>query len=109
MKLLDVLPEPEDNQQTVAYYHLQDSHVSFLKAHPSTQVVQVEPLQADKYTGDFFGLLDYLRVSKKYHYVVMRVNGLYSSGDFAGKDKEILLPPLDEVNKIFTIYNSLET
>ena len=109
MKLLDLLPEAEENQKDVAYFHLQDSHVSFLKAHPATRVTQVEPLQADKYTGDFFGLLDYLRVGKKYHFVVMRVNGLYSSGDFDGEMQSVLIPPLDEVNKIFTIYNSLET
>lgn len=52
----------------------------------------IEAWIADKYQGDFDGLLNHLTVPKQYHYLIRRINGLFDSGDFTGQATSILIP-----------------
>lgn len=109
MSLLDMLSIPEDVVKERDYYELFESHVTYLKNLSSTQVTSITEHQASIYQGDFYGLLYKLGVEKKYHYPIMRVNGLLASSNYDGKTTEIILPSLSEMNAITTIYSSNET
>ena len=106
--LKDNIPEPDDDIADVNYYTLQETHITYLKNYPGSKTVAVEGQIADKFAGDFHGLLDFLRIDKKYHYLIMRVNDLYSSADYSGEVTEVFVPPIGVINQLFTIFGSIE-
>lgn len=108
MSLLDTLYLPEDIVRERDYYEVLESHLTYIRNHSSTKVIDVGLDQAAIYKGDFYGLLNSLSVNKKYHYPIMRVNGLLCSADYDGKTSEILRPAEDTINSIITIYQSVE-
>lgn len=89
------------------YYVLIESHLSFLRSHQKTALINVSGQAAEKYTGDFYGLLDSLSI-KKNHYLIMRLNDLYSSTDYDGKQLEFIIPDEVAVNRILTTHRSIE-
>lgn len=106
--LKDGLPEPGSEVADINYYTLQESHISYLRNYPGSKTVAVEGQIADKFAGDFYGLLDFLRIDKKYHYLIMRINDLYSAADYTGEVTEIFVPPIGNINQLFTIFASIE-
>lgn len=109
MSLLEDINTPEDIAKDVNYYEVMENHLSFMKTHRNTRTITVGMDQAAIYKGDFYGLLNSLHVDKKYHYPIMRVNGLLSSSDYDGVLTEILQPGEDVINDIITIFLSVET
>jgi hypothetical protein len=104
MSLLNHLPEIDDEENNEAFYRLQETHLEYLRNHTGNRILTVPELQADIYAGDYYGLLNYLRIDKKYHYLVMRINGLFSSGDYNGENVSVIVPSFDVVNRFMTIY-----
>jgi hypothetical protein len=89
------------------YYVLMESHLSFLRTHQKTALINISGQAAEKYTGDFYGLLDSLSIRKN-HYLILRLNGMYSSTDYDGQQLEFLIPDEAAVNRILTTYRSIE-
>lgn len=108
MALLDVLKVPEMNVTDPNFYVLLDSHVAYLTRHPLSEWAQVTGQQAEKYRGDFHGLLDSLSIDKKYHYLITRMNGLVSSGDYDGFVTQILLPDYPTAARFMAIWTTRE-
>ncbi len=108
MSLLQDLNIPEDLVKERDYYELLESHMTYMKAHRSTKVLNVGLDQAAIYKGDFYGLLNSLHVDKKYHYPIMRANGLFSSSEYDGLMSEIIKLGEEVINDITTIYLSVE-
>lgn len=93
----------------ISYYTVLESHLLAIKAISSA--VTVSGNLADAYQGDFDGLLDYLHIPKKYHYLIRRINGYTNSLDFKGDVTQIMIPGGDrfrsvEIDQIISIYNS---
>lgn len=61
---------------------------------------------ADKYHGDFFGLLDYLGLPKKYHTAALLINGLLASSDYRNSTVTVWLPDTDELDLIKSVYET---
>jgi hypothetical protein len=59
-----------------------------------------------KYEGDFYGLLNELRVPYKLHYITMRVNGLENSGDYKGDIPSIVVPLETIISRLVVKYLS---
>lgn len=108
MSLLTELTLPEPRVLDEKFYILLESHVPLLRTHSGTQLVEVNGQQAEKYTGDFHGLLDSLMVDKKYHYLVTRVNGYNCSTDYDGLRKSFYIPSVDLIGAFFATYSSIE-
>lgn len=108
MGLLNDLTIPTDKVIDPDFYVLVDSHLKYLREHPETQVAEVTAMNAKKYMGDFHGLLNFLNVGKKYHYLVTRLNGLMASTDFDGNQTRVLLPPMERVASIFAVFDAEE-
>ena len=108
MSLLQDLDVASDLAKDRGYYELIESHLAYLKKLAATTVRTIAPLDAAVYKGDFYGLLYYLGVEKKYHYPIMRINDLNNSSDYDGINTQILFPPEDVVSSFVTIYESEE-
>lgn len=83
-----------------------NDHLTYLKKLPRNRVHTLTYQIADKYNGDFFGLLDHLQIPKKYHYSIMLINDLLSSSDY-GMDKiTLIIPDTSEIELIKSIYDT---
>jgi hypothetical protein len=105
--LLARLQLPDPVVLTTAYYTLVETHLRYFRQHPKTAVAIAQGHVAERYTGDFYGLLNSLSI-KKNHYLIMRVNGLYSSTDYDGRVLEIRIPDEPTVARILTRHKSIE-
>ena len=81
-------------------------HLSYLKKLPKNRYHTLTYQVADKYHGDFYGLLDSLQIPKKFHYAVMLLNGLLSSSDYDMEQITILIPDTTELELIKSIYDT---
>lgn len=109
MSLLEDLVIPEDIHKERSYYEEIEAHLTYFKNHSTTKMISVEANEAAIYKGDFYGLLNSLRIDKKYQYPIMRVNGMLCSSDYDGL-KTLFIQPADAViNDVVTVYLSVES
>ena len=74
-----------------------ESHLTHLRSSANIRLLPISKHQSYKYEGDLYGLLDDLRVEKKYHYIVMRLNNFDTSNQFKGDIEHIAIPDLNEI------------
>lgn len=108
MSLLQSLGPVDKMSLTESYYTLLESHLPYLLNHPTTKTVVVPSQQAEKYTGDFHGLLDVLAIGKKYHYLVTKLNGMNCSTDYDGRRVEFVIPSPETISSFLATYGSRE-
>lgn len=107
--LIDQLVIPSNAQADRNYYELQESHLQYLKKDPGTYEIEIDALTGDIWVGDFYGLLNHLRIDKKFTYLIMRLNGYSSASDFNGDKTSILIPSPTAIGRIITQYSSFES
>lgn len=108
MTLLSSLNLPDPRVLEDSYYVLLETHIPMLRKDPKTRLIEINGQQAEKYTGDFHGLLDSLFIDKKYHYLITRVNGLNCSTDYDGFRKNFYIPDFDVIGAFLATYSSVE-
>lgn len=86
-----------------------ESYFTYLRGLTSTVSQSVEPAIGHKYEGDFYGLLSYLKVPKKYHNIILRFNGLHCTGDYMRDRLSIAVPSLNEIDLIKAVYETRVT
>ena len=106
---MDILNRMEnygpDNYYDSKFMDVLEKNIPYL----NTQIektVDVEEYIAEKYQGDYFGLLTYYRIPKQYRWITMRVNGLLSPTDSDINTKVINIPNFDKVAVILSIHKS---
>lgn len=88
------------------FIELAESHLTYLRTHPDAGHLTVTPMEADVYTGDFYGLLQIYHFPSWTHYLILRTNGYLSQTDYDGKYLTFLIPPMDELELLREIYLS---
>lgn len=78
-----------------------------IQARSDTDFMQVTPVDALKYQGDFYGLLQFKLVQPKYHWIVLRMNGMVNPTDYDGQETTFLLPNYGFVDEQFRLYQTL--
>lgn len=106
MDILNIHPNDELTYSDPGFLVMIESHLTYLRGLSSNYVMTATNQQGFKYEGDFFGLLNELGIEKKYHHIVMRVNGYLSSADYKGDVLDIVIPSLDEVTLLKTTYQT---
>lgn len=106
MQILNIHPNIEETYYNEDFLHMLESHMTLIKQSQNGLILPVSALQKGKYEGDFYGLLDDLRVDKKYHYIVMRFNGLISSADYAGDSDTVMIPDYGLIDNIKNVFDS---
>jgi hypothetical protein len=106
MKINNLKPQPDKHYFEHNFMILLESHLSFLKNSTNMAVKEITQLQAYKYEGDFYGLLDDIGIPKIFHYITGIVNDYPSSSDFKGDRVYILLPNISDIQGIMQIYRT---
>lgn len=83
-----------------------ESHFTYLRGLSTTVSQAIEPGIGHKYEGDFYGLLSYLKIPKKYHNIVLRFNGFHCTGDYNRNILSITVPSLNEIDLIKSVYET---
>lgn len=83
-----------------------EDHLTYLRKLPTNRIYTVNNQISDKYRGDFFGLLDFLEIPKKYHHIFMLVNGYLTSSDYKQDHVTLLLPDTTEVDLIKAVFDA---
>lgn len=87
---------PAINDPTIytdpAFMEMIKTHVPYLRAHPSTKTLTPDPNIYQMFRGDFYGLLNYVKIPSRYHYVCMVINNLSSSRNFDESLDPIYVP-----------------
>lgn len=109
MSLVEKMKLPSKRVLDEDYYVLVESHLDYLNKHPLTKTVSVSQRIAAMFKGDFHGLLNYLALDKKLHYLITRMNGLYSSGDFSGEINYLSIPDPGTVAGVIATFSSIES
>jgi hypothetical protein len=69
-------------------------------------LVPIDPHLAQKYQGDFWGLLDELQVPKQYHPIITVLNGFTSPGDFTAEMLQLQIPDTAELDRMQKTYST---
>lgn len=77
-----------------------EMHVVFLRVHPTTREVPVEPIMAHRFEFDLFGLLAKLNVPPHLHFLTMRLNKITSPHKIDINLTNLLVPDDAVVNRI---------
>lgn len=91
---------------TEQFHNMIEHHIVDLATSNAAVIRIVEPALANQYVADFFGLLTSLNVAPEYQWVFMRCNRLYSSLDYKSAQTNIVLPDINEIDELVTIYTS---
>ncbi len=81
-----------------------EDHMTYLRHHPQTRVVTLEPGKIYKNEFDFFGLLSEYSIEPWMQWVVMRMNYLSSPLDELKNLNELLIPDPTIIERIRQSY-----
>lgn len=81
-----------------------ETHMRYLREHPDTNILSLDPHDTYKYEGDLNGLLRKQGIPSHHHWLVMRLNGFTSVTQIDGETTSLLYPSPDVVNEIRSRY-----
>ena len=84
-----------------SFLNILEDHMFLLK-NSNVRLLTIKENEGYKYEGDFYGLLTFMNVPSKYHYVTMRVNDLETPNDYPGFT-QILIPDYNIVETLMTL------
>jgi hypothetical protein len=87
---------------------LVESHLTWLRARNESDIVVIQPHIGYKYEGDLYGALTECRVPQYLHWIIMRMNGLYSPSDFNGTGVSLMVPTIDTVQQLAAVANTTQ-
>lgn len=83
-----------------AFRNVLEDHMTFLRTHPLTQVLVVDPAQAYRFEGDLFGLLSRYNLPPHFHWVTMRMNKMSTPTEASASLSSLLIPDHTTVEHI---------
>lgn len=83
-----------------------EDHMTYLRTHPTTRILDVTPKQVECYEYDLIGLLNELQVPMNIHWVVARVNNLNSFNEVPADLTQLLAPDPKEIAKLLQTYQT---
>lgn len=105
MKINDLgISDGGEQYNNEAFRHVLEDHVVFLAKSPGASNVVIQKHIAYKYQFDLSGFLLHHNVPIKYHWIIMRCNGLTSLQDGIDRLDSLILPNFDQVEKIRQAY-----
>jgi len=96
MPIHKLIPDPGPRYFYQADWQLMfETHIPIFLNEQSYRVNMIDDATAYKYDGDFFGLMYEMNVAPRYHWTIMRLNGLQSTFDYDYSQTRILVPDED--------------
>ena len=84
-----------------------EAHIPYLLSLASTTSVTVNPHDTTVYNQDFFGYLLSLNILPCYHWITMRVNGMFSPTEFNSDINSIFIPSTKELESLRQSWNAI--
>lgn len=104
---------------SLSFRQMIEDHLPIIRANKCA-TIQIEPVQADRYNGNFYGLLNTLKMidtsdtSKTdrqvtplpiyMYWIALRCNGFYSPLDFDGSQTQILIPEIRYISELLNTH-----
>jgi len=85
-----------------------EDHMTFLRNHPETAIVSIKPIDLVKYAFDLTGLLNNLNIPINLHWVVARMNGMYSLTEVKEDMYQILVPSSKVIENLRQVFVNLK-
>lgn len=101
-----MLSEGANVYYTDGFRNVLEAHMTYLRSHPSTRVLDVTPKQAEKYEYDLIGLLNELQIPVHLHWVVARVNNFNSLNEVPADLVRLLTPDPKEITQLQQTYQT---
>lgn len=83
-----------------AFRQVLEDHLTYLREHPSTTILTIEPARAYKYEADLFSLLSAYSVPVHYHSLIMRMNKMVVPTEATKDLRSLLVPEFSIVERI---------
>lgn len=77
-----------------------EDHLSYLRNHPTTVMVNVEPARAYKFEFDLFSLLGVYTIPVHFHWLTMRMNKMVMPSEATKELRSLLVPDFAVVERI---------
>jgi predicted NBD/HSP70 family sugar kinase len=89
-----------------AFRAVLEDHMTYLRIHPGTTTMAVDPNEAYRWIADLFGLLGSRGVPAYMHWVVMRMNNLTSPTEMGENIRTLLIPDVKVLSVLRNIHNT---
>lgn len=85
-----------------------EKHLTLLRSNTNTTTFPITEQVAEQWTGDFYGLLQSIKsnIDRSFYWIILRMNGYISSDQYDGKKINLVIPDINQVNKIVDKYKS---
>lgn len=84
-----------------------EAHVEYLRTHEDTKMLFLEPHVVDRYEFDLQGLLWHYKMPSYMHWIILRVNNLYSLTTFPKELSQVSVPSESAINHLRQIYQTV--
>lgn len=81
-----------------------EDHMSYLKTHAKTKSTDINANDAYRFEGDFFGLLEKMKIAKHFHWIIMRVNDMTNMNQSTAELTTIIVPDFELMERLKNIY-----
>lgn len=106
MNISSLMPTTDDWSQRIDFQIFIESHLSYLLEKFVVSQRDISEDTGTYYKGDFYGLLSHLSIPIDLHYIVMRMNGFYTSADYEGTALILLIPNLNEITLLRNVFKT---
>ena len=106
MSLKDNLPDLENPFFDKNFFMVYLSLIPHMVNRGLFTTKAVEEVWAEVYQGDFYGLLQHLKIDKQYHRFVLSFNELKSPLDYTKDRLSIKIPNLEYIGRMMNIYRT---
>lgn len=90
------------------FIHLLSQYIHHFKTNGHVELITLEEYDLYKFEGDFYGLLNKLKIPTPLHWLTLRLNDLYSPLDFRSENTLLLKPTESEVQRLYRRFRSTE-
>jgi hypothetical protein len=90
----------------VTFRLLLEDHLPNIKLSDQATVLDVDPSESMHYKNNFYGLLSAMRIEQKYHWIIMRANGIENTLTFDGIMSKLLHPDLNMVDSLYSTWRT---
>ena len=92
---------------TDAWMNTMEQHMRYLREHPDTTVIDIDPHDALKYEGDLWSLLREQAIPLEYTWLIARMNDLASPSANDATLRHLLVPSMTIINELRAIFQTL--
>ena len=83
---------------------LEDHLVTLSAKENIKETLDVVPIDAHRFEYDYFGLLRYLNIQPRYHWITMRVNGLTTPSDYRSNMLIVKIPDYTAIENLYAYF-----